>query len=298
MTEQNKASDRKPLDPSTYKASFDASAEERAALSADQVNIINLDVPASVNTVLSTLSLLRTMREDIVSSLPRLDAAQFDRLGVYAEALSYAHGNWMSASKPREELPKLVERATELREQFLKDATSLSSRGFVDAKGIAELKGGTGYLNLAYDLSALSRMFRERWSDLESRSPIQMSELVEAETLYEQITKANAERAGQSKKVAKAAEDRQRAFTVMLRAYEQARRAVTWVRWMENDVDKIVPSLWAHRGRRPSTHEETPTDTTDTTTPAPSPVPVVAPVAPVAPVDHNGFPGGSPFMNG
>lgn len=296
MTEENKVSNAHTVDESAYKASFDATSEERAALFADDVNIINLDVPASVNTVFGTLSLLRMMREDIVSSLPKLDVGQFDRLGTYAEALSYAHGNWMSASKPPEELPKLVERATALRDQFLKDATSLSSRGFVDAKRLDDLKGGTGYLNLAYDLSALSRMFRERWSDLESKSPIQVSELVEAEKLYEQITKANAERAGQSKKVASAADDRQRAFTLMLDAYEQARRAVTWLRWTENDIDKIVPSLWAGRGRRPSTNDGTPTDTT---TPAAPAAPVATPpVAPVVPAGQNGFPGVSPFING
>ena len=39
---------------------------------------------------------------------------------------------------------------------------------------------------------------------------------------------------------------------LVLNAYGQARRAVSFLRWEENDVDRYVPSLWSGRGKRRS----------------------------------------------
>jgi hypothetical protein len=56
-----------------------------------------------------------------------------------------------------------------------------------------------------------------------------------------------------------AARLRQKAYTFFVRAYEDARRAVVYLRAAEGDADEIAPSLYAGRGgsrRRPS--EEAP----------------------------------------
>jgi hypothetical protein len=45
-----------------------------------------------------------------------------------------------------------------------------------------------------------------------------------------------------------AADIRVRAFTLLTRRYDQARRAVTYLRWAEDDVQKIAPSLYTGRG--------------------------------------------------
>jgi hypothetical protein len=46
------------------------------------------------------------------------------------------------------------------------------------------------------------------------------------------------------------AELRARAFTVFARAWEECRRAVTYLRWHEGDADKLVPSLRSNKGPR------------------------------------------------
>lgn len=42
-------------------------------------------------------------------------------------------------------------------------------------------------------------------------------------------------------------ERRQRAFTLFARAYDECRRAATYLRWQEGDADELVPSLYSGR---------------------------------------------------
>lgn len=44
---------------------------------------------------------------------------------------------------------------------------------------------------------------------------------------------------------------RQRAFTLLVSSYDEARRAVSFLRWHEQDLESIAPSLWSGRGARP-----------------------------------------------
>lgn len=61
--------------------------------------------------------------------------------------------------------------------------------------------------------------------------------------------------------VAKATDQRIRAFTVLTRTYDDARRAVMFLRWVAGDVDSIAPSLHAGRSNgRKKTPEPVPAD--------------------------------------
>jgi len=54
-----------------------------------------------------------------------------------------------------------------------------------------------------------------------------------------------------------ASDTRQRAFSLLVTAYDEVRRAVTFVRWAENDVDAFAPSLYAKsRKRRPGAGDD------------------------------------------
>ena len=112
---------------------------------------------------------------------------------------------------------------------------------------------------------------------------MQASELDEADQLFERITKANAERSQPGRTAIAADDGRRRACTLVLDAYDQARRAAAFLRWSQQDADKLVPSLWAGRGGRGKPKVEEPIVGDEETVPEP--------IAPVAP----GMPGGSPF---
>ena len=47
-----------------------------------------------------------------------------------------------------------------------------------------------------------------------------------------------------------AADTRIRAFTLLTLTYDQARRAVIYLRWEQGDVQRIAPSLYTGRGGR------------------------------------------------
>jgi len=276
-----------------FHAAFTKTAAARAALLPEQIIPINLDVQVATTTVLGTLPRLAMIREDIVSHLPEFDIAEFDRLETYAEALAYANTVVLAASQPTEALPVLAARATEIRQLFLSDATALARRALIDGKPLDELKGAVGYLNVAADIGVLVRMFRARWSEISTKSAVQAAELDEAEQIFERITFAYAERTQPSTSVASASDDRQRAYTLLVNAYDQARRAAIYLRWSEGDADKFAPSLWAGRGGRGANQSSN-------VSPAPPPIvaPNGAPPAPVAPQTNGtpGHPGGSPFI--
>ncbi len=81
-----------------------------------------------------------------------------------------------------------------------------------------------------------------------------------------------------------AADLRQRCFTLFVRAYDELRRSISYLRWKHEDVDTIIPSLYSGRSRKAKD---------DVTSPFPvTPVDVVDPNKPRIP---RGMPGADPF---
>jgi hypothetical protein len=91
-----------------------------------------------------------------------------------------------------------------------------------------------------------------------------------------------------------AARVRQQAFVLFTQAYDDARRAVEFIRWHEGNAERIPPSLYAGRGRRPSpvATEEAPPSAPVVNTPT-----AVSHAHPAAPDARSGMPGGSPFID-
>jgi len=94
---------------------------------------------------------------------------------------------------------------------------------------------------------------------------------------------------------------RQRAFTLLIKRYEEVRRAVLFVRCCEGDADSIAPSLWAGRGRRNrKTTQPTASASEPEAAPASPEVPQLQPAAPATlpePLQlHPTFGPNGPFM--
>ena len=68
---------------------------------------------------------------------------------------------------------------------------------------------------------------------------------------------------------AEAAEIRQQAFTLFVNNYDQVRRAISFLRWNEGDVDDIIPSLYAGRstGKRKNGSDVLPAPAANPNTP-------------------------------
>ena len=288
-------------DPSTdtIKAAFAATAQQRAALFPDQLLPVNLDVLAASRAVSETFPRITMMREAL-RSLPDFDIAEVDRIQTYAEALLHANTKYLAAASPTAELPAMVAKATMLRDTFIADIRALATRHTLDDRRLGELKGGTGYLAIASDLGVVTSMLQDTWETIQGKTNVSAAELDEAQRLYPQIVFISDGNAKQATVLQAASEERARAFTLLVNAYEQVRRAATFLRWSQDDADKMFPSLWTQKGAgRPKKADATTPVTDAPATPA-TPV-VTAPVAPSAvpsPLAPAGFPGGSPFANG
>jgi hypothetical protein len=88
-------------------------------------------------------------------------------------------------------------------------------------------------------------MFRDKWSVLEGKTLIQPKDLKDAQVLADRLTSAVGEREQTPAQAVEATERRQRAFSLFVKAYDQARRAISYLRWEQGDVDSIAPSLYS-----------------------------------------------------
>lgn len=236
---------------------FERIEPELGGLGDDELVPINIDILVAVTTVLGAVPRLREFRAQLVSALPGFDAASFDRLEVYARAAGHAHARHLQVTSSPELTP-LLEAAVKLREQLLADTTALVRRGLVPDAVLGSLKGPVGHRNLAFDLSALSNWLRESWSSIEGKTAIAPGEIGQARVLADQLLTAVGVREAGTSGVSRSALTRQRAFTLLVRAYDQVRRGMTYLRWNEGDVDELAPSLYEKRGARRRERAETP----------------------------------------
>jgi hypothetical protein len=93
-------------------------------------------------------------------------------------------------------------------------------------------------------------MFREHWADVGGKTAFDASELDAAEVLAEQLIACMNAHKQPTPQLAAAAEQRRRAFTLLASAHDEARRAISFLRWKQEDVESIAPSLYAGRKGR------------------------------------------------
>jgi hypothetical protein len=230
-----------------------------------------------------------------------MNVARVLNVGTYARALGRAHALYLAAVDPTDMLQPLIDEGTALREVLLADANALVRRKLMNGERLKELAGPSGYKNLAFDLEILGAVFEAHYGKLEGKWGTDRGEIRRALEIAAAIAKVVGEREQTAARVAEAADMRARAFTLFLRAYDEARRAVTYLRWHKADVADITPSLYAKRGRRKNTGEAGPDVLTAPTSRDFGPTPVTdarihgAPATPVRPAI--GTPDADPFLS-
>ena len=139
---------------------------------------------------------------------------------------------------------------TELRDRLYAHASSLASHGLFDATRIKECKRTVGYRPLATDVFTLVALFKEHWSVIQSRTPVTWQLLQDAGRRATELLEAVGLREQAPLVLAATALTRHRAFTLFLRAYDDVRRAVVYLREARGDAEAIAPSLYLGRGGR------------------------------------------------
>lgn len=266
------ASVAKPGVPKEAALAFARLETEIEALPPDQVQPVNLDVPRAVAVAIGAAPHIHALRARLVDELPRFPIRYADEIATYAMAAWFAHLLALPATAEGQ-LAALLEEATPLRADLLVAAEALAHKGYFDAKVVAAIREGRGNIDTADDLVALSALFAREWDDVSHKTTVEWAEVQRASELGPQILVALGERDQPGIKApnpADPAQRRQRACTLFVRAYDECQRAVSYLRWHEDDVDSIAPSLWAGRPRRSSSRQDTPSPSADPTAAEPT----------------------------
>jgi hypothetical protein len=170
---------------------------------------------------------------------------------------------------------------------------------------VAKLRSINGYKNIAFDVLGLVALLREHWATIQNKTAVRSEELEAAERLADRLVTAVGLRDQAPVALTAAVATRLRAYTLFMRSYDEARRAVEYLRWHQGDADSIAPSLYAGRGngrrsQEPITEGATSGGPTSPTSPTPptSPTSPVSPGNPPVPAPGAGLPGSNPFSNG
>jgi hypothetical protein len=222
---------------------------ELQALPAAALAPLNIDVESVVKTVLRALPRILKFAPRISRTLSDFDVRQLTRLREHVLALRHAQALFVAASTRSRSLRPLIRSALELRELLMGDLRALVHRGILAGAYLDGLKGAKRFEHVARDLRLLATIFHDNHAQIEHRCATKPEDLRRAEELADAILSAVAERDQATPAFTAAADIRLRAFTVVTRAYDQARRAITYLRWDDGDADVIAPSLYAGRQR-------------------------------------------------
>ncbi|HEU4411530.1 MAG TPA: hypothetical protein VFS43_40165 [Polyangiaceae bacterium] len=228
------------------------------AMPAEAVGRITANVTTAAATVFGALPVIEAMGEDI-KGLPHIDHPLLGKLRDYALALYYVGVIVMHAGGGKAAINALMGEAMPLRARLLTSAETLAAYDLVDAQRVASIRAGAGQLDTANDLTALSQLFRSGGDALFSNVPVTRAEIDRAAELGLQLLAALGRRMvgtdGEGLP-SRYEDDRARAFRLVVRSYDEGRRAVTFLRWREGDADLLVPSLFAAKRRRSPPKDE------------------------------------------
>jgi hypothetical protein len=258
-----KAAPARPASPETAAGAYERVAAELDALPAERVGTINIDVSTAVATVVGASAKLAELRPDVVARLPNHPIEAIDKLTDYALAALYAHLQTFGrqlASPDR--VHELLAEAAPLRQRLLAVADMLASLGMLEHDPVAAIRAGSGHLDTANDLIALSALFTNEWERLHNRVPLDPAELDRAARLGTELLVAlgvRKVRSGDAPDVKGWADRKARAMRLMFDAYDSARQAVHYLRWKEDDAESYTPSLFSRRRRAPKPDETEPT---------------------------------------
>jgi hypothetical protein len=243
------------------------------AVAQSDMRTVNTDVIASVVTVRGaekTIAQFAAAAKTLPAAL--FDASCFDKVQDYGYALIESHRRYQATQALPLVVTPTVLKAVDRRDFLLTHAAAMAKSGLIEPSRVAEVRLAPGHKGVASDLGRLISIFRESWWRVEGKTPVTLAMLDELGGLQLELMDDLAAQQQAPTAVGPAAIVRQKAYTLFFNAYDQVRRAISFLRWEEGDVDEFAPSLFAGRGGRPGAQPQ----------PAPQPQPQFPPANPPA----------------
>jgi hypothetical protein len=239
---------------SPYEIAFDQAYPHLLSLELPKLLKRNLDSRTVADTAIAVSHRVKFLREQ-VTQLAFFDMFHFDRLGTLGMALLHAIA--LDAQSQDDSLAVMLKEAQRLNAGLKNDLSSLIFHGAVDAAELPHIPPARSYEQRTGALFARATFLKSRWQDLAKTCGLQIQQIDAALALCEQLDA----RLGARRLKPRARRDAQgfcsaevlhRAFTACVNSYGQTRRAVQYLRYEEQDADKLVPSLYSIRksGRR------------------------------------------------
>lgn len=291
-----------PLTPSTdptaeptrlaFKATLDARRAALLALPEERVyRRSRLDLTTVCTIAMGAAQRVAPHREALVALCGPVAGELVDGLRATAMAARQANIE-LSAAEEATVLAPLHRDVMAKYTVLITDADSLVNRGHLPKDRLDKARDLQGYQATVDSLMVLIAVLREHLDRIAGITPITVADLDGAEAVALRMADAIAAR-NHGVLRAPAAELRVRALSQLVHEHSQLRRMVTYLRWDEDDVDSIVPSLYAGRGRRPSS-DVPETDEPNIDEPALDDTDGDEPPPPARPSPNNG---GGPFTS-
>lgn len=233
---------------------------------------IRADLIGAGSTAMGALPAIERHRAAIVATFGGEGTDALAAVQPAAQAAMLAQGEYLAASDPDLEVDAKALRAK--KELFETVAGASKKRAIVDKKQLTRLVGGQAYDDLVGDCLALVSWFDAHRDVISEHSKVTRDDLAAFRADAFRFVQRVAERDGVRAGTDPVAIARTRAFTYLVRVWDQVRKLVTFVRWHEGDADLIAPSFYAGRTRGGDAEPEVPATPND-----------------IAP----GLPGASPF---
>jgi hypothetical protein len=220
---------------------------ELEALAPDELSMMNVDLVSATSIALGVSERIIAHRERM-AKLPEFEVDHVDKLVDYAKAAWYVYVTNLPAPEPSEGA-QLLEEVVALRAKMLMWAAPLVGAGKLDAAAIARIKEGSGNKDAAGDLVALVGLYRARWEDVKSICGVTEQDLTRGAEIGPAVFAMISRREFQTSGISDGSLRVRRAWTLLDRAYSQCRRALTFLRFDEEDTDTLAPSLRRNQGR-------------------------------------------------
>jgi hypothetical protein len=245
-----------PLQLEDAEMAYERVKAELEALSADELSMMNVDLVSATSIALGVAERIVAHRERM-AKLPEFNIRYVDGLNDYAKAAWFVYVTNLPAPEPGDGA-QLLNEVVELRAKMLMWAAPLVGAGNFDAAAIARIKDGAGNKDAAGDLVALVGLYRARWEDVKSICGVTEQDLTRGAEIGPAVFAMLSRREFQAASVSDGSLRVRRAWTLLDRAYNQCRRALSFLRFDEEDTDTLAPSLRRNQGARSQPSERPP----------------------------------------
>jgi hypothetical protein len=229
-------------------AEFEATRDERAAIT--EVERTTYDVVAGFQTAGKSLVKILPLADELVKR-SLVEPSVFDKITVYARAAVYAIKLERSSGPDKDPAYAAdVAEMENLYQRLYRTVEYLVGMGDMDARILTAARTGTSVSARAVDLGTLSLELRSFLEKNDNTTRLSSAEIARAATLSQKVLHSLVRRATAESTASQFTIERQRAAMLFVRAWEEIRRGVHWVRWHEGDAGEIAPSFYTNGDRR------------------------------------------------